>query len=73
MDVPVGMHPVLIAIRSVARAQCVGKHVGKLALTDAISIRKGDEMDSSTIIRVVAGILFVLVVAVLVWRRKRTA
>lgn len=73
MDVPVVVHPVLIAIRSVAVAQRVGKHVGKLALTDAISTRKGDEMDSSTIIRAVAGILFVLVVAVLVWRRKRTA
>jgi hypothetical protein len=30
-------------------------------------------MDSSTIIRVVAGMLFVVVQAVLIWRRKRTA
>jgi LPXTG-motif cell wall-anchored protein len=30
-------------------------------------------MDSSTIIRVVAGMLFVVVLAVLIWRRKRTA
>lgn len=30
-------------------------------------------MDSTTVIRVVSGILFVAVLAVMVWRRKRTA
>jgi hypothetical protein len=30
-------------------------------------------MDGTTIIRVASGMLFVLVLAVLVWRRKRTA
>ncbi len=30
-------------------------------------------MDSSTIIRVISGMLFVVVLAVLIWRRKRTA
>ena len=35
--------------------------------------QKGDEMDGTTIIRVVSGMLFVLVLAVLIWRRKRTA
>jgi hypothetical protein len=30
-------------------------------------------MDSTTIIRVVSGMLFVVVLAVLIWRRKRTA
>jgi LPXTG-motif cell wall-anchored protein len=30
-------------------------------------------MDSSTIIRVVSGMLFVVVLAVLIWRRKKTA
>ena len=35
--------------------------------------QKGDDMDSSTIIRVVSGMLFVVVLAVLIWRRKKTA
>ena len=35
--------------------------------------QKGDEMDSSTIIRVVSGALFLVVLAILIWRRKRTA
>jgi hypothetical protein len=30
-------------------------------------------MDSTTIIRVVSGVLFVVVLTVLVWRRKSTA
>jgi hypothetical protein len=30
-------------------------------------------MDGSTIIRVVSGMIFVLILAVLVWRRKKTA
>ena len=30
-------------------------------------------MDSSTIIRVVSGMLFLVVLAILIWRRKRTA
>jgi LPXTG-motif cell wall-anchored protein len=30
-------------------------------------------MDGSTIIRVIAGMLFVVVLAVVIWRRKRTA
>ena len=30
-------------------------------------------MDSSTIIRVIAGMLFVLVLAVVIWRRRKTA
>ena len=30
-------------------------------------------MDGTTIIRVVSGMLFVLILAVLIWRRKRTA
>ncbi len=30
-------------------------------------------MDSTTVIRVVSGVLFVAVLAVLFWRRKRTA
>jgi cobalamin biosynthesis Mg chelatase CobN len=35
--------------------------------------QKGDDMDGSTIIRVIAGMLFVVVLAVVIWRRKRTA
>jgi hypothetical protein len=35
--------------------------------------QKGGEMDGTTIIRVVSGMLFVLVLAVLIWRRKKTA
>jgi cobalamin biosynthesis Mg chelatase CobN len=35
--------------------------------------QKGDDMDASTIIRVIAGMLFVVVLAVVIWRRKRTA
>jgi len=34
---------------------------------------KGDVMDSTLIIRVVSGVLFVVILAVLVWRRKSTA
>lgn len=30
-------------------------------------------MDSTTVIRVVSGILFMAVLAVVIWRRKRTA
>ncbi len=30
-------------------------------------------MDGTTIIRVVSGMLFVVVLAVLIWRKKRTA
>jgi hypothetical protein len=30
-------------------------------------------MDASTIIRVVSGVLFVVVLAALIWRRRRTA
>jgi LPXTG-motif cell wall-anchored protein len=30
-------------------------------------------MDGTTIIRVVSGMLFVAILAVLIWRRKRTA
>lgn len=30
-------------------------------------------MEASTIIRVVSGMLFLVVLAVLIWRRKRTA
>ena len=30
-------------------------------------------MDGTTIIRVVSGMLFVLILGVLVWRRKKTA
>jgi len=35
--------------------------------------QKGNDMDGTTVIRVVSGMLFVVVLAVLVWRRKRTA
>jgi hypothetical protein len=35
--------------------------------------QKGDEMDSSTIIRVVSGTLFLVVLGILIWRRKKTA
>jgi LPXTG-motif cell wall-anchored protein len=30
-------------------------------------------MDSSTIIRVISGMLFMVVLGILIWRRKRTA
>ncbi len=30
-------------------------------------------MDGTTMIRVVSGMLFVVILAVLIWRRKRTA
>lgn len=33
--------------------------------------QKGDDMDGSTIIRVVSGMLFALVLAVLIWRKKK--
>jgi hypothetical protein len=35
--------------------------------------QKGDKMDGSTIIRVVSGALFLVVLGILIWRRKRTA
>jgi hypothetical protein len=35
--------------------------------------QKGNDMDSSTIIRVIAGMLFVVVLAVVIWRRRKTA
>src|SRR5208337_1696280 len=36
------------------------------------SQKKGDDMDSTTVIRVISGILCVMILAVLVWRRKKT-
>ena len=46
---------------------------GSISSRSQIPQGQGEVMDSTTIIRVVAGVLFVVVLAVMVWRRKSMA